>query len=127
MKNSGCSRCPKDIRKPPAGRHRERRLVDDEETRLLAACRKSRNPGLETAVILAIETGMRLGEIGGLTWDRVDLAAGVVRLDLTKNGERRTVPLSDKAVSALRSVPRNLNGNIFTIKIHNMGQFVVAR
>jgi len=93
----------------------------------LAACRKSRNPGLETAVILAIETGMRLGEIGGLTWDRVDLAAGVVRLDLTKNGERRTVPLSDKAVSALRSVPRNLNGNIFTIKIHNMGQFVVAR
>ena len=39
-------------------------------------------------------TGWRLGEARGLTWDRVDFAAGVVRLDpgTTKNAEGRTFP-----------------------------------
>jgi integrase len=37
-------------------------------------------------------TGWRKREVLGLTWDRIDLAAGIVRLEDTKSGEPRTFP-----------------------------------
>jgi integrase len=40
----------------------------------------------------------------GLTWDRVDLAAGTVRLDTSKNSERRTVILTESLKATLRRV-----------------------
>jgi integrase len=46
-------------------------------------------------------TGVRRGEALALTWDRVDRARGVVRLELTKSGKRREVPLSSNADSVL--------------------------
>jgi integrase len=45
-------------------------------------------------VIVALNTGLRLGELLGLTWERVDLSRGVIRLELTKSGRRREVPLN---------------------------------
>lgn len=102
------------VRKPAPGQHRERRPSGDEEARLLVACRASKSVGLECAVVLAIETGMRRGEIAELTWKQVDFAANVVRLEMTKNGSRRIVPLSEKAEEALRKLPRNIGGKVFT-------------
>ena len=46
-------------------------------------------------------TGLRRGEALTLTWDRVDRARGVVRLELTKSGRRREVPLSSNADGVL--------------------------
>jgi integrase len=42
------------------------------------------------------ETGMRRGEIQFLTWNKVDLKAGLIRLEGkdTKTGEGRSVPIS---------------------------------
>jgi len=40
-------------------------------------------------------TGWRLSEVLGLTWGDVDLDAGEVRLDDSKNGEPRTTPVDD--------------------------------
>ncbi len=54
------------------------------------------------AFLIALETGMRKGEILGLTWDRVRLADRYVILDQTKNGRSRHVPLSPEAVRLLR-------------------------
>ncbi|ASF49079.1 site-specific integrase [Methylophaga nitratireducenticrescens] len=34
----------------------------------------------------------------------------------TKNGENRTVPLSPVALKILESIPRNINGRVFSIK-----------
>lgn len=107
------------VRKPAPGQHRERRPMGDEESRLMTACRASKSVGLECAVVLAIETGMRRGEIAGLLWKQVDLAAKVVRLDMTKNGSKRIVPLSEKAEEALRSLPRNISGKVFTFSDSN--------
>lgn len=107
------------VRKPAAGRHRERRPSADEEVRLLTACRACRNLGLECAAVLAIETGMRRGEIAGLSWSQVDLQAHVIRLPLTKNGDTRTVPLSVKAQESLQSLPHNINGQVFTFRDSN--------
>lgn len=50
-------------------------------------------------------TAMRAGEIVGLTWDRVDLERRVARLDQTKNGTARDVPLSSEAVALLQALP----------------------
>ena len=117
------------VKKPPLPNARDRRLVDDEEERLLAACAESRNPWLRPVVIFAMETAMRAGEIVetwkfdktgqremvsvGLQWSNVDLKRRTAHLPKTKNGEARTVPLSSRAVTVLEALPRNLDGRVF--------------
>ena len=60
--------------------------------------RTFRHEGLDAwwfpAVLFAYLSGWRKSEVLGLTWDRVDFAAGVVRLEpgTTKNDEGRTLP-----------------------------------
>jgi integrase len=76
-------------------------LRPDEATRLLAACRKSRNGTVADLVEFAMFTGVRCGEALGLTWDRVDRARGVVLLTETKNDQPREVQLSANADAAL--------------------------
>jgi integrase len=85
--------------KEPQGRLRW--LTQEEAIKLLAACKKSRNAGLADLVEFSLFTGVRRGEALGLTWDRVDRARGVIRLELTKSGRRREVPLSSNADAVL--------------------------
>jgi integrase len=87
------------LEKEPQGRLRW--LTQQEATKLLAACRKSRNVALADLVEFALFTGIRKSEALGLTWDRVDRARGVIRLELTKSGHRREVPLSSNADAVL--------------------------
>lgn len=82
------------IRKPSAGAGRNRRLAKDEEKHLLAAADKHSNPMFGWLVRLALETGMRSNELVTLTRNQVDTMRRLVRLDNTKNGSARTVPLS---------------------------------
>jgi integrase len=51
---------------------------------------------LHRIVVRAYETGMRAGEIKRLTWDKVDLKTGFIRLMAgdTKTNEKRAIPLS---------------------------------
>ena len=89
-------------------------LRPDEATRLLDACRKSRNTVLADLVEFAMFTGVRRGEALGLTWDRVDRARGVVLLTETKNGRPREVQLSANADAALaRRWTPNAAGFVF--------------
>lgn len=60
-----------------------------------------------SAMLFAIETAMRLSEIIGLTWDRVFVEQRYLRLEQTKNGTRRDVPLSAEAIRLLQQLPRN--------------------
>jgi integrase len=87
------------LHKEPEGRVRW--LEPDEEARLLAACRESKNAHLADIVTVALESGMRYSEIMGLTWDRVDLSRGVVRLEKTKSGRRREVPMRQAVYAVL--------------------------
>ena len=87
------------VKRPTVPQGRKRRLEDDEEARLLAACDRGRTPLLKELVILAIETSMRRGELLGLRWAHVHLAKRIVHLPLTKNGDSRDVPLSVRATS----------------------------
>ncbi len=111
------------IRGPKIARGRERRLDlkpdadgQTEEGRLLVACRESRSPWLAPIVTLAVETGMRQGELVSLLWEHVDLDRGTAHLPLTKNGTARTVPLSPTAIRVLRQLPRSIDGRVFPLE-----------
>ncbi len=76
-------------------------VIEGERTRLLRACKESRSPVLYDAVVLALSTGMRQGEILNLTWKDIDLKTGRITLTDTKNGEIRSVPVTGVALSML--------------------------
>lgn len=94
------------VTKRKESRGRVRWLVEAEIERLLAACRASGLAYLEPAVVLALCTGMRQGEILGLRWRFVDLKRARVVLDDTKNGERRGVAVVGPALEALRKLAK---------------------
>lgn len=93
------------IRKPGGSNARTRRLEGDEEKRLLAACRESKNHHLFPLVVLALETAMRLGEMLSCTWDEVDLPGRSLEKGTAKNGNGRVIPLTKKAVEILSGIP----------------------
>ena len=59
--------------------------------RLLHAC----GDALRPIVVTALHTGMRKGELLGLTWDLVDMTHGFIRLKQTKNGKARALPFNE--------------------------------
>jgi excisionase family DNA binding protein len=67
---------------------KERILTKEEESRLLGLCKEQLKP----IVLVALNTGMRLGEILGLKWCQVDLRRGQIRVERTKSGSDRSVP-----------------------------------
>lgn len=96
------------MRVPPST---PRFLSAEEADRLVAAAEAP----WRAMVAVALDTGMRLGEICGLAWADVDLAAAqlVVRRNMVrgeigspKNNRVRTIPLSDRAAGALAGAPR---------------------
>ena len=91
-----------DVRKPANSRPRSRRVTDDEIARLTAAARRDKSKRTILAFRFAVETGMRAGEICGLTPDSID--GRVARLAETKNGDPRAVPLSSAALAILDEV-----------------------
>lgn len=92
------------VRRPPVPRGRTRRFKEGEEELLLSACDRGRTPLLKPLIVLAIETGMRRGELLDLRWEHVDLKLRVAHLPLTKNGDSRDVPLSRRAIHILQSL-----------------------
>ena len=68
---------------------------------------------MHEAVVVAINTGLRLGELIGLTSNRADLSRGVIRLEITKSGKRRELPLNEGSYRALVSLGPKDNGRVF--------------
>lgn len=95
------------IRRPTINNARSRRLTSSEEQRLLATCDDGRVECFRALVIIAIETGMRRGELLGLKWSDISHNRRVISLALTKNGTSREVPLSTRAYEALMSLHGN--------------------
>jgi integrase len=62
-------------------------------------------------VTVALNTGMRKGEILGLRWENVDLKQGFILLEQehTKNGERREIPINTAVRNALQGITRRLD------------------
>lgn len=90
------------LREPPG---RVRYLEPGEVDALLEVCPDWFRPFLA----LAFETGCRKSELVNLLWKDVDFRTGFLRVRYSKNGESRHVPLTEKAIAALKSVSRRLD------------------
>lgn len=81
-----------------------RTLSPDEETRLLDACRQSKNPYLYCITLMALTTGARQGEILGLTWDCIDFENAIAHIKQSKNGRPRRVALGPMLLRELKKL-----------------------
>lgn len=89
----------RDVKRPANPDHREVVIQPWQVRRMLRTMGytprgpvRSVGQAVAMAFLMALSTGMRAGEIAGLTWDRV--RGDYVRLLQTKNGSARDVPLS---------------------------------
>ena len=85
------------IRFPAPSKPRERRLKNGELDMLLAGARESGSAYMPDLIILAIETGMRAGELLKLEWSDWNSEKALLHLRDTKNSRDRFVPLTPKA------------------------------
>ena len=89
---------------PDANNERDRVLTEDEWYRLY----ETAAPHIQPILLIAYRLGPRLGEIMKLTWDRVDLQRGFIKLRGvdTKTKEPRLVPLSDDTQKCLAELAK---------------------
>jgi integrase len=83
----------------------ERILAWDEEIKLLDVCDRVNFPLLRPLLILALNTGMRKGEILALQWIRVDLTRRII---LVQNGKtdlsERRIPMNQMVFAVLTNL-----------------------
>ena len=90
----------------PENNKRLRFLSKEESQALIDAC----GPHLRPIVVTALNTGMRKEEILSLEWDKhVDLKHGFILLDVTKNGDRREIPINQTLRQTLQRIVRRLD------------------
>lgn len=91
--------------------HRIRFLTDEEEVRLEAVFPKEYWFWLE----VAFHTGMRRAEQFELRWDNINFQTRTLTIMLSKHGEIRHIPMNNRGVEILRSLPSRLNSQwVFT-------------
>ncbi len=86
-----------------------RYLTAEEELRLFKSV-DSFAPYLKPIIIMALQTGMRRGEILNLKWSNIK--DNYIELLETKSGKKRNIPISEKLKTVLESIP-NDNEYIF--------------
>lgn len=97
-----------------AGKVRVRYLTRDQAEALL-----KRLPAHQREVVLfALATGLRQGNVLGLTWDRVDTARRMATIEHgdTKNGDALGIPLNDVALGVLTRQRGKHKTHVFTYR-----------
>jgi len=87
-----------------------RYLGKEEIGKLLKACKISESPESNKLVakhpypivFIALNTGMRLGEILNLKWRDIDFVNGFIHIEKAKGGKRRDIPLSPELTQVLK-------------------------
>ncbi|MFC2164032.1 tyrosine-type recombinase/integrase [Acidobacteriota bacterium] len=92
---------------------KERILSREEEERLLEAASEHLSPIL----IVALNTGMRRGEILNLKWSQVNFEKGEIRVVKTKSGSPRIVDMNSRLATVLLQL-RNVNGGSSSVFIN---------
>lgn len=95
----------KGMKKAKEAPGRVRFLTPDEREALL----REANPALRLYLLTALHTGARKGELRALKWEDVDMRARTITFRHTKNGDSRSVPMTDTLREALSALPRPIN------------------
>ena len=90
---------------------KERILGRDEEERLL-----ERAPAhLRPILVIALNTGMRWGEIVSLTWKNVDLEAGLIHIVKAKSGKPRFININRALQAEFSKLKAESNGSPYVL------------
>ncbi|MCH6570108.1 MAG: site-specific integrase [Acidobacteria bacterium] len=82
-----------------------RYLSGEELKSLLAAASRY----LKSLIILAVNTGLRRGELLALKWTDVNFRTGYIELLDQKNGQMSYVPMNDEVKATLRKIPHRFD------------------
>lgn len=105
---------------PGDERHRERILTRDEEEKLLAVCTGTK-AHLRSVIIMALDTGMRRGEMFKLKWLDIDFEVGIINIQAfnTKTMRQRQVAITLRVAQELHALwensPRNPDSLVFGV------------
>ena len=109
------------IRMPKGSKQRERRPTAD-ELKSIYKIAAEMSPELAVIIELAVETAMRRSELVNLRKDQI--RGKVAYLEDTKNGERRCVPLSSRALALLEGIPTPIDGGrLFKLKADSVSNY----
>jgi len=86
------------VRVPKFDDRRDRRLEDGEEGRLLDTA----PPQYQRYIVLALETAMRRSELLRMRKSHINFGKRTLLIPVTKNGKARTIPLSTRAIKAIK-------------------------
>ena len=101
-----------------------RYLSKDEEARLRENLQTCDTDFLEVIVILALNTGMRKGELLSLDWNHVNFDNKILTIDFqnAKSGNTRHLPLNTQAFNTLKQWQQETDGTGFVFKDKNNAQ-----
>lgn len=102
----------REVKAKKEGPGRSRFLNPSEIDRLLVACRASSWPRLYLLVLMAVTTGARRSELLNLTWSQIDFDNAIARIQTSKNGQPRILPLTSSVVNELSKF-RQASGYLF--------------
>ena len=110
----------KNLRMPKGSKARDRRPTSAELARILDKAAEI-HPEMPVIIELAADTAMRRSELVSLRRDQV--RGKVAFLEDTKNGDRRAVPLSSRAVELLKELPKRLDGRYFSLSPQSVSNY----
>lgn len=98
----------KNVKKPATPKERTRRYTEEEIERLTFVAGYDFNYApltvqsrVAAAMLFAIETAMRAGEICKAKWEHLNAETRILHIPMSKNGHPRNVPLSTKAMQII--------------------------
>lgn len=107
------------VEKPKNSVERKERYSVEDIQKILDAANYSEIEKITTskqkaavAMLFAIETAMRAGEITNIKWSEVFIEKRIVHLPMTKNGHARDVPLSKEALRLIERMKEVENGEL---------------
>lgn len=103
---------------------RERILTQEEEERLMSEA----VPHLKPFLVIALNSGMRRGEILKLAWSEIDFRNRLVHVIKTKRNKNRVVPMNNILYRTFQGLRSEANGSerVYPTK-HVQGAFETAR
>src|SRR5262249_24566316 len=110
------------VKKAKEAPGRTRYLTSAEREALLAGA----GPALRPYIIAALQTGARRSELLGLRWMDTDMKARTVTFARTKNGDARTVPMTDTLRELLTTLPRSTDSQTYVLPEWKPANLTVA-
>ena len=109
------------IKRPSDSVVRDRRLTPIEKEQLLSESLRTGSQQLHLAILIALNTGMRQGEILKLKWNDIDFDRNQITVRDTKNGSNRVIVISSVLRGVLLKIQQT-HETLFTITASGLQQ-----